>query len=91
MLQRTTLLVLPVLLLGCVTPAPAPPELDTSVFETTEYLAQKALPVVKASTLYARGGTGQNVKVALIDSGMNDTLSEFRGRIADPGHDFVRK
>ena len=92
MLQRTTLLLLPALLLGCAT-AGAPParELDTSPFETTEYRAQKALAVVKASTLYARGGTGQNVKVALIDSGINDTLPEFQGRIADPGHDFVLK
>lgn len=41
MLQRTTLLLLPALLLGCAT-AEAPParELDTSMFETTEYRAQ---------------------------------------------------
>ncbi|WP_297834178.1 S8 family peptidase [Pseudomonas sp.] len=79
------------LLLGCVTPrAPASSELDISAFETTEYFALKALPIVKASTLYARGGTGQNVKVALIDSGMNDMLSEFQDRVADPGYDFVR-
>lgn len=60
-----------------------------SVFETPEYFEQKALPIVKASSLYARGGTGQGVKVALIDSGLNQALPEFHGRVADPGYDFV--
>lgn len=88
---RLSLLTLPLLLLGCVTPpSPKPAEPDTQRFETLEYLAQKALPVVKASALYARGGTGQGVKVALIDSGLNQDLPEFYGRVADPGYDFVR-
>jgi len=88
---RPILLTLPLLLLGCVTPpSPKPAEPDTQRFETLEYLAQKALPVVKASALYARGGTGQGVKVALIDSGLNQDLPEFYGRVADPGYDFVR-
>jgi len=88
---RLSLLILPLLLLGCVTPSsPKPAEPDTQRFETLEYLAQKALPVVKASALYARGGTGRGVKVALIDSGLNQDLPEFYGRVADPGYDFVR-
>lgn len=88
---RPILLTLPLLLLGCVTPSsPKPAEPDTQRFETLEYLAQKALPVVKASALYARGGTGRGVKVALIDSGLNQDLPEFYGRVADPGYDFVR-
>ncbi|AQT91967.1 S8 family peptidase [Pseudomonas azotoformans] len=83
---------LPLLLLGCVsTPAPMPAKPDTRRFETAEYLAQKALPIVKASSLYARGGTGQGVRVALIDSGLNLELPEFNGRVYDPGYDFVRQ
>ena len=85
-LQCLIVLTLPLLLHGCVAdPKPAPAEPDPRRFETPEYLAQKALPVVNASTLYARGGTGQGVTVALIDSGMNQALPEFYGRVADPG------
>lgn len=91
-LHRIILCTLPLLLLGCVsTPAPMPAEPDTRRFETAEYLAQKALPIVKASSLYARGGTGQGVRVALIDSGLNLELPEFNGRVYDPGYDFVRQ
>lgn len=90
-LRRASLFALPLVLLGCAKPpVSAPEKLDTRAFETPEYFAQKALPIVKASSLYARGGTGQGVKVALIDSGLNRQLPEFEGRVADPGFDFVR-
>lgn len=90
-LRRVGLFALPLVLLGCANPpASAPVALDTRAFETPEYFAQKALPIVKASSLYARGGTGQGARVALIDSGLNRQLPEFKGRVADPGFDFVR-
>ena len=90
-LRRASLFALPLVLLGCANPPLSAPEaLDTRAFETREYFAQKALPIVKASSLYARGGTGLGVKVALIDSGLNRQLPEFKGRVADPGFDFVR-
>lgn len=89
-----TTLILPLLLTGCITPAK---QHDTSQdrqhiagFETDEYEAQKGLAIIKAATLYARGGTGEGVTVAVIDSGLNATLPEFHGRIADPGYDFMR-
>lgn len=64
------LLALPLLLMGCAAPPkPTSEQLAIRAFETPEYFAANALPIVKASTLYARGGTGQGVKVALIDSG----------------------
>lgn len=91
-LRRASLFALPLVLLGCANPPiSAPEKLDTRAFETPEYFAQRALPIVKASSLYARGGTGLGVKVALIDSGLNRQLPEFEGRVADPGFDFVRK
>lgn len=86
------LLALPLLLVGCAAvPKPTSEQLAARAFETPEYFAANALPIVKASTLYARGGTGQGVKVALIDSGLNSELPEFQGRLADIGYDFVRQ
>lgn len=79
---------LPFLLSGCLT-NPAQSSIDPTSFETPEYQAQKGLAVVHASSLYARGGTGQHVAVALIDSGLNAGLAQFHGRILDPGFDFV--
>lgn len=86
------LLAMPLLLMGCATPPkPTSEQLAVHAFETPEYFSANALPIVKASTLYARGGTGQGVKVALIDSGLNSELPEFQGRLADIGYDFVRQ
>lgn len=86
------LLALPLLLMGCAAPPkPTSEQVAVRAFETPEYFAANALPIVKASTLYARGGTGQGVKVALIDSGLNSELPEFQGRLADIGYDFVRQ
>ncbi|NUU34622.1 S8 family peptidase [Pseudomonas sp. C2B4] len=81
-------LTMPLFLAGCLT-IPDQPTVERGTFETPEYQAQKGLSVIKASHLYARGGTGQGVTVALIDSGLNTDLSEFEGRIADPGFDHV--
>lgn len=86
------LLMLPFLLMGCATPPKyTTGQLAVSAFETPEYNAANALAIVKASTLYARGGTGLGVTVALIDSGLNSNLPEFQGRLASPGYDFVRQ
>ncbi|MBB3241481.1 subtilisin family serine protease [Pseudomonas sp. Tn43] len=77
------------LLSGCINPPEEPPLL--AAFETREYQAQKGLAVIHASSLYARGGTGQGVAVALIDSGLNSHLPEFQGRLLDPGFDYIEK
>lgn len=93
MLQKCILylppvLALPFLLSGCLT-TPVKHTVDPTPFETTEYQAQQGLAVIKASSLYARGGTGQGVSVALVDSGLNSNLAEFRERVVDPGFDYV--
>ncbi|WNZ78752.1 S8 family peptidase [Pseudomonas sp. P105] len=85
---RTLALTSASLLAGCLT-IPAQPDMRTTVFETPEYRAQQGLAIVKASALYARGGIGRNVTVALIDSGLNSRLTEFEGRLGDPGFDHV--
>jgi subtilisin family serine protease len=82
------MLTTPLLLSGCLT-IPEQPTIDPAKFETPEYQAQKGLAVIQASSLYARGGTGQGVTVALIDSGLNTELPEFQGRVGDPGFDHV--
>lgn len=81
-------LTMPLLLGGCLTIA-EPHATEPVTFETPEYRAQSGLAVIKASSLYARGGTGQGVNVALIDSGLNAELPEFQGRVRDPGYDHV--
>jgi len=81
-------LALPLLLSGCLK-NPVQPAIDPTRFETPEYRAQKGLAVIHASTLYARGGTGQGVAVALVDSGLNSSLPAFQGRVRDPGFDYV--
>lgn len=78
------------LLAGCLA-VPEQTAMEPATFETPEYHAQRGLAVVKASALYARGGTGQHVVVALVDSGLNAGLDEFEGRLADPGFDHVEK
>lgn len=77
------------LLTGCMQLPEDPPLLAT--FETPEYQAQKGLAVINAASLYARGGTGQDVSVALVDSGLNSLLPEFQGRVRDPGFDYVEQ
>ena len=85
---RSSLLGLPIAVAGFAAHADAP---APSTFETPEYQALKALPILKAASLYARGGTGKGVTVALIDSGLDLEHPSFQGRIADPGYDYVRK
>lgn len=85
--SRLGALLLPTLLLGGCTITPAT---DPSTFETPEYHAQKGLAIVKASSLYALGGTGKGVTVALIDSGLNQQHPEFQERLAGPGYDYIR-
>ncbi len=87
-LATLTTLALPFLLTGCLV-NPVQPSIDPTPYETPEYRAQKALAIVNASALYARGGTGQDVAVAVVDSGLNDNLPEFQGRLRDPGFDYV--
>ena len=61
----------------------------TAAFGTTEYYAQAGLPLINASSAYARGGTGTGVIVAVLDGGLATTHPEFAGRIAAGGYDYV--
>jgi len=54
-----------------------------SLFETDEFLRQEGLALINASSMYAAGGTGANVKVGVADSGINqvETLASSNDRI----------
>ena len=67
----------------------APPPLAPGDFETPEYNAQEGLGLINASDAYARGLTGKNIVVAVVDTGLDVTHPEFQGQIAPGGFDFV--
>ncbi|MCE2748773.1 MAG: S8 family serine peptidase, partial [Rhodobacter sp.] len=50
-------------------------------FETAEYKRNAGLAQINASTRYVAGGRGQNVKVAVLDGGIDLNNSEFAGKI----------
>lgn len=70
-------------------PPPPPPVTDPSVFETSEYNRQYGLGLIRASSAYAAGATGEGVVVAVIDSGINQSHPELTGRISASSVDIV--
>jgi len=56
--------------------------LPPGFFETEEFEAGFALDALNASSAYAEGGTGEDVKVAVIDTGIDVDHPEFAGAIA---------
>lgn len=93
--QVIAALMVALLLAGCTTPIQDIGAKENTQkkmeFETEEYKAQRGLGIINASALYAQGGTGQGVIVAVVDSGVNMDLKAFAERIANPGYDFMRK
>ncbi|MEE7468301.1 hypothetical protein MOF8_16725 [Methylobacterium oryzae] len=63
--------------------------LTTSQFDTPEYRADWGLSAINAATAYARGFTGLGVLVAVIDSGIDPTNPEFRGKISSQSRNFI--
>lgn len=59
-------------------------------FITDEYRAQYSLTTMDAAAAYQRGYTGSGVRVAVLDTGLELTHSEFQGRfVSGGGYDFV--
>lgn len=67
---------------------PCSPIYSESSFQTTEYNNQAGLGLVKAAGLYSYGGTGSGITVAVFDSGILASHSEFTGRVLT-GYDYV--
>ena len=54
---------------GGTRPEPPDPDPKPADFETSEYHAGGGLAMINASSMYARGGTGEGETVAVVDSG----------------------
>jgi len=70
-------------------PPPPPPVSPPSTFETREYFGsafagmnRSGLGQIHASTAYSLGATGQGITVAVIDTGVDSTISELQGQLA---------
>lgn len=58
-------------------------------FETQEYNNQWGLGAINASTAYSRGATGEDITVAVLDSGLLTTHTDIDGNIAAGGYNEV--
>ena len=67
---------------------PCTPIYNKSSFQTTEYYNQAGLALIKASDIYQYGGSGAGVTVAVFDSGLLASHSEFAGRVL-AGYDYI--
>jgi hypothetical protein len=70
-------------------PPPAPPPPPPVNFDTAEYQRSNGAVSSGAITAWQDGATGQGVKIAVIDSGINPSLSEFAGRIDPASRDVA--
>ena len=65
-------------------PPPPPPPPPTNInYDTQEYRNSNYATAASAITAYNAGYTGAGVKIGIVDSGINPSLSEFAGKI-DP-------
>jgi hypothetical protein len=68
-------------------PPPPPPPTGTN-YDDAEYRRSNGANFHSAITAYNAGATGQGIKIALIDTGVNPNLDEFAGKI-DPASQDV--
>lgn len=62
---------------------------DVTPYQTTEYYRSSALNQVNAADVYARGGTGQGITLAVMDSGINSSHTQLTGQVSANGYDYV--
>ena len=83
MFKKTSVKLAPLLVMlalaGCGGKGAGPTAGD---WETEEYRAQGGLDLIKASSMYARGGTGKGVTVGLLDGGATPGHPELAGKYA---------
>ena len=78
------------------TPPPPPllprlPTGDRSAFDTAEYRSSNYAVAADALAAYNAGATGKGVKIGIVDTGLNGSLSEFAGRIDPASGDVAGK
>lgn len=71
------------------TPTPPPPTPTGQNYDTAEYRNSNAAVAANAIAAYDKGATGKGVKLAVVDSGINPSLSEFAGRIDPASRDVA--
>lgn len=69
-------------------PPPSPPPGSIN-YNDAEYQRSNGATAHNAIAAYNAGGTGQGVKIAVIDSGINPNLAEFAGKIDPASRDVV--
>src|SRR5688572_8508258 len=69
-------------------PAPPPPP-PQNPMDDAEYRASNSATTANALPAYTTGATGRNVKVAVVDTGINPNLPEFTGRIDPASRDVA--
>jgi len=62
-------------------PGPGPGNGGAGVFETAEYNRNYGLGMIGAASRYAKGGQGQNVTIAILDTGIDINHTDFTGKI----------
>ena len=70
-------------------PTPPPPPPPPTNFNTSEYQRSNGAISSGAVAAWQKGSTGQGVKLAVIDSGINPSLAEFAGRIDPASRDVA--
>ncbi len=66
------------------------PTSDADSYKTSEFNNQKGLALIKAESMYSYGGTGLDIKVAVFDSGILASHSEFGSRVlSSDGYDYL--
>ncbi|MFN3943366.1 MAG: S8 family peptidase [Allosphingosinicella sp.] len=70
-------------------PPPAPPAPTGINYNDAEYQRSNGANANGAIHAYNAGGTGRNVKIGVIDSGINPGLAEFAGKIDPASRDMV--
>ncbi|MGV3511723.1 MAG: S8 family serine peptidase [Novosphingobium sp.] len=72
------------------TPVPAPtPTPTTTNFDTAEYRRSDGPSLHNAIAAWQAGASGAGTTIAIVDSGINTTNTEFAGRIASSSRDVV--
>ena len=70
-------------------PPPPPPPPSQSPYDDAEYKASNSAVTANALAAYDAGAFGKNVKVAVIDTGINPNIPEFAGRIDAASQDVA--
>jgi subtilisin family serine protease len=69
-------------------PPPPPPPPAGSIYDDAEY-RNSAASVHGALTAYDAGATGQGVKIALVDTGVNPNVAELAGKVDPASRNLV--